>query len=287
MATTMKTRKPAARTAAKNKTESTTKKTRAKSPAAPRASAKQKGETLTLPELMKFLEKSGSEQARKTYTRHGAKGPMFGVSFGTLGKLQKRIRVDHDLALKLWNTGNLDARNLAMKIADPARMTPSELDRWARENPFRMCVLYIGSLAQESGQGLAKAKEWIASSDEKLRATGWTVISILANRDEQSPDEVYAKHLARVEKSIQTEANDVKYAMNGAVIAIGGRSPALRKAATAAAKRIGRVEVDHGATACETPEAAAYIDKTWARLQGKFPTPAAAERARESMRTRC
>ena len=75
--------------------------------------------------------------------------------------------------------------------------------------------------------------------------------------------------------------------MNGALIAIGVRSPALRKPATAAAERLGKVEVDHGATACETPDAVSYIDKPWARLQGKYPSPAAAERARESMRTRC
>jgi 3-methyladenine DNA glycosylase AlkD len=287
MPTTQKTMNPPAKATAKIKTPSPAARTKAKSPAVPKASPKAKGETMALPELMKFLEKSGSEQTRKTYTRHGAKGPMFGVSFATLSTLQKRIRVDHDLALKLWKTGNVDARNLAMKIADPAAITPSELDRWAVENPFRMCALYIGSLAQESGHGPAKAKEWLASSDETLRATGWTLISVLANRDDQSSDDTYAKQLAKIEKSIRSEANDVKSAMNGALIAIGGRSPALRKAATAAAKRIGRVEVDHGATACETPDAVPYIDKAWARLQGKFPTPAAAERARESMRTRC
>lgn len=285
MPTTQKTKKLATRATVKMKNEAPAEKPKAKSPAKPKASAK--GETLALPELMRFLEKSGTEQARKTYTRHGAKGPMFGVAFSTLSTLQKRIRVDHDLASKLWATGNVDARNLAMKIADPAMITPNELDRWARENPMRMCGLYLGSLAQESGHGPAKAKEWLASSDEKLRATGWTLISILANRDEQSPDDAFAKHLARIEKSIGAEANEVKYAMNGALIAIGGRSPALRKAATAAAKRIGKIEVDHGATACETPDAVPYIDKTWARLQTKFPTPAAAERARASMRTRC
>lgn len=248
---------------------------------------RRKGESLTLAEVMKLLEQAGSEQARKTYARHGAQGPMFGVAFGTLSALQKRIRVDQDLASKLWATGNVDARNLAMKIADPAAISPAELDRWAHENPMRMCELYIGSLAQESGQGPVKAKEWLASAEARLRATGWTLIGVLANRDDQSPDDTFARYLAHIEKSIHTEANEVKAAMNGALIAIGGRSPALREMAVAAARRIGRVEVDHGATACETPDAISYIEKTWARSQGRFPSPAAAERARESMRTRC
>jgi hypothetical protein len=53
--------------------------------------------------------------------------------------------------------------------------------------------------------------------------------------------------------------------MNGALIAIGLRNPRLEKKAVAAAKRIGKVEVDHGETSCETPDAAAYIAKAKAR----------------------
>jgi len=295
MPTTRKTRKSVAEGAAKDGAEDWAKAeppagkptAGARPPAKPKAKGKGKGESLALAEVMKLLEQAGSEQARKTYTRHGAMGPLFGVPFGTLSALQKRIRVDHDLATKLWETGNVDARNLALKIADPQAMKPSDLDRWALENPMRMCELYIASLAQESGQGPAKASEWTASTDAKLRATGWTLIGVLANRDEQSPDDTFAERLARIEKSIHSEANEVKAAMNGALIAIGGRSPALRERAAAAARRIGRVEVDHGATACETPDAVSYIDKMWARSQGKHPSPAAAERARESMRTRC
>ncbi len=49
--------------------------------------------------------------------------------------------------------------------------------------------------------------------------------------------------------------------MNCALIAIGRRTPRLRRAATAAAKRIGPVEVNHGATGCKTPDAVAAIAK--------------------------
>ena len=49
--------------------------------------------------------------------------------------------------------------------------------------------------------------------------------------------------------------------MNNALINIGTRNASLRKKATAAAKRIGKVAVDHGETNCKTPDAAAYIKK--------------------------
>ncbi len=57
--------------------------------------------------------------------------------------------------------------------------------------------------------------------------------------------------------------------MNGALIAIAMRSPDLQKKAVAAAKRIGKVEVDHGDTACETPDAASYIKKMVERQKKK------------------
>ena len=77
-------------------------------------------------------------------------------------------------------------------------------------------------------------------------------------------------------------------AMLHAFIAIGCRSAALRKSVTAAAKRIGKVEIDQGDTACKTPEPVPTLEKNWTRATSTgFESPAAQERARESMRTRC
>lgn len=241
----------------------------------------------TLAEVMRTLEASGSEQTRKTYARHGAQGPMFGVRFGDLFKLMKQIDVDHALACELWATGNVDARNLAMKIADPGQITPDDLDRWARENPMGMCVLYIATIAAESPHARAKLGEWLASSDETLLATGWTLLGRLSDLDESFPEAELLRHLGAIEKSIHTAPNEVRSSMNRALIAIGGRNAALRKAATAAAKRIGEVTVDHGDTACKTADAAETIEKMWARSGKKFESPAAHERSLGSMRRRC
>jgi len=243
---------------------------------------------LTLDETMRALEKAGSEQTRKTYRRHGAKDPMFGVSFAALKGLVKRIGVDHELAVALWETGNHDARTLAFKVADPAKVKPAELDRWAAANVARMGYGYVPMLAAESPHGTAKVKEWLASPKEALRGSAWLLIGCLASVDEKAPDDGFAKLVERIEKTIHSASNSERETMNSALIAIGGRSPALRRAATAAAKRIGSLEIDHGDTECKTPDAQAYIEKAWAHAAAKkFASPAAQERARESMRTRC
>lgn len=251
------------------------------------AAPKPAGGGMTFAAVMKALEKGGSEPTRTTYARHGATGAMFGVRFGDLFGLMKTIGVDHALARELWATGNVDARNLAMKIADPAEITPAELDRWTVENPMPMCALYIATLAVESGHGRSRLKEWLGASDERLRAMGWTLLARLADLDAEFPDDELVRRLGEIETSIHSAPNRVRAEMNRALISIGGRSPALRKAAGAAAKRIGRVTVDHGDTACKTADAVETIEKMWARSGAKYGSPAAHERALGSMRRRC
>jgi 3-methyladenine DNA glycosylase AlkD len=244
---------------------------------------------MTVAEVMRELKKAGSAQTRKTYARHGAQEPMFGVSFATLKTLMKRIDVDHDLAVQLWDTGNFDARNLAVKIVDPARMTSADLDRWGREtNAPRLGVGYVAMVAADGPHASKKVGQWLASNDEKERCHGWSLLAQLAQRDETMPDSSFEKHLAEIVRSIHTAPNAEREGMNLTVIAIGCRSAALRKAAMAAAKRIGKVDVDHGDTACKTPDAAEYIEKSWAYATSKnFESPAAQERTRETPRRRC
>lgn len=242
----------------------------------------------SLAEAMKSLEKAGSASTKKTYLRHGATEPLFGVSFATLKELLKKIGVDHDLALALWDTGNFDARNLAVKVADPLRMKPADLDRWARGNTVAMCRSYVAALAGESPHGASRADAWLSSRDVTQRATGWSVVSNLAMRDVTTSDAWFLVRLAEIEKTIHAAPSAERSAMNAALIALGCRNAAFRRTVTAAAKRIGPVAVDHGDTACKTPDAATHISKAWDHSTSKgFESPAAHERSRASMRLRC
>lgn len=242
---------------------------------------------LSLAEVMSALEKAGTAQTRKTYARHGAIGPMFGVSFADLKVLVKRIKVDQELAHALWSTDNVDARNLAVKIADPRLMSAKDLDHWALDMG-RGCHAYVAHLAAEGPHGMSRADAWLKSRSEAQRRCGWMVAGALAKLDPTVPTNWFATRIAAIESTIHQAPNHEREAMNGALISIGCRDAVTRKAALLAAKRIGPVSVDHGDTACETPDAGAYIEKAWAYAATKgFESPAAQERSRESMRTRC
>lgn len=251
-------------------------------------SAKPAKPRMTLAEAMNALEQAGSEQTRKTYLRHGASEPLFGVSFATLKSLLKKIGVDHDLALALWDTGNVDARNLAMKIADPAVMSAEDLDRWAGAGLMRGCGNYVAALAAEGPHAMALAAKWLQATGRPEAVTGWLLVAALAMNDEQVTEAWLRERLAEIEQTIHGAPNTQREAMNHALIMIGCHGPELRSLATAAAKRIGKVNVDHGDTACKTADAASYIEKTWTHSLSKgFASPAAHERSRESMRLRC
>src|SRR5262245_22341600 len=86
-------------------------------------------------EVMEWLERKGSKRTRdEQLTRYGITAPKaFGVSVGTVQQLAKKIGKDHELALKLWDTGWYEARLLTAYIDDPAQVTAAQMDRCARD----------------------------------------------------------------------------------------------------------------------------------------------------------
>ncbi len=225
---------------------------------------------MTLEETMGALEAAGTEQARKIYRRHGAVDPMFGVSFAVLGKLQKKIRTDHALARALWDSRNADARSLATMIADPAQMTATEIERWIGVPGIRFVSgLLARNVIAKCPFAREKALKWITSDRPETAEVGWTVISAAAEMPDVVSESDLLALLPIIEANIHSAPDPVRAAMNAVVIAIGLRSVTCRKAALAAAKRIGKVEVDHGETGCKTPDAAAYILKTVAHRAAK------------------
>jgi 3-methyladenine DNA glycosylase AlkD len=216
-------------------------------------------------EAMQQLRALGTAQNRKVYARHGVGGPSFGVSYANLGKLKKSIRVDHELARELWASGNHDARVLATMIADPGQITARDLDTWVEELDSHPLTDAFSGLAASSALASKRVAKWIGSKKEWVSTAGWSLVARLAMTEGALSDSACEGHLKTIESKIHGAPNRTRYAMNGALIAIGMRNAALGKKATAAARSIGPVEVDHGETGCKTPDAATYIQKAAAR----------------------
>ena len=229
---------------------------------------------MDLKNALKELEAAGSEQTRKTYARHGVKPPMYGVNYPTFTKLKKLIKTDHVLAKQLWATGNHDARILATMIAEPAQMNEAELESWVAALDNYVLTDAVAKVAAESTYAMKKMQQWTRSTDEWTSSAGWRIMAAMAG-DRSLADNFFDPYLTRIEKEIHEAPNRTRYAMNGAVIAIGSRGGGAMTKAVTVAKRIGPVEVDHGDTGCETPEAVSYIKKVLDHQAGKGAKPSA------------
>lgn len=212
-------------------------------------------------QILTEMRNVGTEQACKTYKRHGVGDNVLGVSYADLGKFKKKIKTNHALALDLWSSGVHDAQVLSLMIADPQKADPVTLDQWAQSLNNYAITDALSSFVSKTQLAKEKAEAWVQSDNEWISSAGWNILGSLASNDPSLPDAYFEAYLIIIERDLHHSKNRTRYAMNNAVIAIGGRNPALQSSAVAAAKRIGKVIVDHGLTSCKTPDAVSYIQK--------------------------
>ena len=100
-----------------------------------------------------------------------------------------------------------------------------------------------------------------------MAAAGWaTLSSLVAIKDDAQLDLAELKQLlARVAKTLHSQPNRVRYAMNAFIIAVGSYVKALTENALETARKVGSVTVNVGATSCKVPSAAESIQKTQSR----------------------
>lgn len=212
---------------------------------------------MTAKDIVAELKTFANPQTKKTWMNHGAQEPCLGVKIEDMKKIQKRVKMDYQLALDLYDTG----------IADDAKMTKKDLQKWvkAANSPW-VIEFTVPWVASSSPHGQEMALKWIESKDEKIAASGWqTYSSMVAIKEDSDLDLAEIKSLLqRVAKTIHDQPNRVKYVMNGFVIAVACYVKPLHKLAVETAKSIGKVEVDLVGD-CKIPFAPDYIKKVTAR----------------------
>lgn len=223
-------------------------------------------------DIYQELEKCGTAQNIKIYTKHGAKGDLFGVSIADLTRIKKLIipsgnktGMNHDIAKELWLTRNVDARILACMVADPLLISRNEANKWVASINYYVLADYFADLIAQTKFGLDIMYLWIQSPDEYIKRVGFSILNYTARNDQSKSDLFFHGFIMKIKQELQLSPNRAKEAMNNCLIAIGGRSEALRLKVLDAAKSIGEVEIDHGNTSCKTFNIKAYLDKDWAR----------------------
>lgn len=219
---------------------------------------------MTAQQILAELKPLGTDGYKRVMTNHGVREPLFGVKISELQKIVKRIKRDYQLALDLYATGNYDAMYLAGLIADDARMTKADLQRWAAGAYCRpLAGTTVAWVAAGSPHGWDLAFEWIDSPKPLIAAAGWATLGSLVSIKADADLDLAAlkKLLQRVQKEIHQAPNDARSQMNMFVISVGCYVSSLTSTAVQIGEKIGPVTVDVGNTACQVPFAPDYIAK--------------------------
>ena len=222
---------------------------------------------MTAKDIVAELKKLGNAQTKKTWMNHGAQEPCLGVKVEDMKKIQKRVKMDYQLALDLYDTGIADAMYLAGLIADDAKMTRKDLQKWIEGATSTWVAEFtVPWVASAGPHGREVALKWMDSKDEAIASAGWqTYSSMVAIKDDADLDHAEIKSLLqRVSKSIHQQPNRVKYVMNSFVIAVACFVKPLHKIAVDTANGIGKVSVDLVGD-CKIPYAPDQINKFAAR----------------------
>lgn len=219
---------------------------------------------MTVHEIMDDLKSHGSESIKKILLKHGVKEPFFGVKIEYMKPIQKKVKIDYQLAKDLYATGNADAMYLAGLIADDEKMTKADLETWVKQAVSNNISDYtVPWVTAGNKSGYELALEWIDSPQEHIAAAGWSTLSNIVSLkpDDELDITSLRELLGRVEKTIHTAPNRVRSNMNGFLIAVGSYATPLTEQAVATAKIVGTATVIKEGTACKVPDAAEYIMK--------------------------
>jgi 3-methyladenine DNA glycosylase AlkD len=194
---------------------------------------------LNYDEVIAELQRLANPEAREAMGRFGIEtGSALGISVPALRNLAKRIGRDHELALRLWQSGIQEARIVASMIDDPAHVTEEQMEAWAADFDSWNVVDGTCSLFAMTPLAYEKAFEWAGRDEEFVKRAGFVLMAYLAVHDKTASDDRIAGFLPVIEREAGDERNFVKKAVNWALRQIGKRNLELNRQAIESGERI-------------------------------------------------
>jgi 3-methyladenine DNA glycosylase AlkD len=205
-----------------------------------RPTLERRAETWTVARVLAELRKHGEQRNVEGMARFGIRAEkIYGVSKPKMDAIAKAIGKNHDLGLKLWDTGIHDAKLLGMLICDAERVTSGQMERWVRKfDNWDVCDGTCCHLFVDASPAWQKAFAWSSRKKEFEKRAGFAMAAYLAIHDKTAKEDAYRRFLKVIEREAWDERNFVRKAVNWALRNIGKRNRRLNRDAIAAAERI-------------------------------------------------
>ena len=213
---------------------------------------------LTVEDILKELEALGTEKTRIQNSKQGAGENQFGVRLGELRKLAKKIKSNHALALKLWNTENIDARFLAILLMDPKALSSNEMDKIVRSVDFDRVADWLNSyIVKKHPEKELLREKWMSSDDPMAARSGW---SLTTDRVVKRPEGLdISALLDRLETEMGDAPPEAQWTMNFALAHIGIHIPGQRERAIKIGEKLGLYRDYPVSKGCTSPFAPIWI----------------------------
>ena len=217
-------------------------------------------------DLLKELEALGSEKVRRQNAKQGAHENQFGAKLGDIRKVAKKVKKSNPLALELWETGNIDARMLAILLMEPEKLSKVDLLELAGSIRFTRVSDWFDSYVLKRHPNKDEFREdWMNSPNPMVARSGW---SLTYQNIGESPDELdLAGTLDRIENDLASSPPEVQWTMNLALTYIGVYSEELRGRAIRVGERVGLYKDYPVSKGCISPYAPVAIEERVNRKQ--------------------
>ena len=168
----------------------------------------------------------------------------FGISVPDIRAVARQLGRSHQLALSLWKTGYYEARMLATIVDEPAKVTPAQMDRWARDfDSWGICDAACFGLFDRTPFAFRKVAEWAPRKEEFVRRASFALLASLAVHQKNLGDSPFLKTLPLIERGSRDGRNFVKKGVSWALRSIGSRSRQLHQRCLALSRRLAASDV--------------------------------------------
>lgn len=195
---------------------------------------------MTATELLAALHAHADPSQLANMAKFGMRGEKrLGIKVPVLRQLAKQAGKNHALALELWATGYSEARMVASMVAEPARLTSTQMEQWVKDfDAWDVCDQVCGNLFDKSPLAWGKVPLWAKRKAEYEKRAAFALLACLAWHDKTATDAAFIATLPLIEQAATDDRNFVKKAVNWALRNIGKRNRVLNRATIALATQL-------------------------------------------------
>ena len=171
-----------------------------------------------------------------------------------------KIKTNHELAIALWDTGNIDAQFLAVLLMKPKDLSAAQMDRMVRSVTFAWVADWLNSyIVKNHPDKEALRQKWLAAKSPWAARAGWSLTSERIAKNAEGLD--LPAMLDRIESEMAGAAPEVQWTMNACLAGIGIHFAKHRKRAIAIAEKLGIYRDYPVSKGCTSPFAPIWINE--------------------------